>query len=193
MQQECRPLDRLSPLERAAFLLHDVFDCSFPEVAIALGRSEMACRQLASRARSHVRVARPHGASIVRDREKSSGHRRLVAAFVNAAQTGDVQRLMGLLADDVRLSTDGGGKVRAALNVIEGADRTARFVVGVVSKGLPDGAVVRMTAINGLPGLIIRAPDGSVQSVAFEIAQELVRAIYVVSNPDKLSHLLSLA
>jgi RNA polymerase sigma-70 factor (ECF subfamily) len=97
---------------------------------------------------------------------------------------------MALLADDVRLTTDGGGKVVSALNVIEGPDRTARFVVGAVNKGLPEGSIVRVAEINGLPGLIVYRPDGSVQSVAFEIADGRVHAIYAVSNPEKLSHLL---
>ena len=183
-------LDRLSALERAAFLLHDVFDCSFSEVARALDRSEAACRQLASRARTHVRDARPQNPSPVRDRSEPSDHHQLVSAFVSAARSGDVQTLMSLLADDVRLTTDGGGKVTAALNVIEGPDRTARFVVGAVSKGLPEGSIIRSVSINGLPGLIVHRPDGSVQSVAFEIADNLVRAIYAVSNPEKLSHLV---
>ena len=183
-------LDRLSALERAAFLLHDVFDCSFGEVASALDRSEAACRQLASRARAHVRESRRQGASTAGDRSEPSNHQQLLAAFVDAARSGDLQALMGLLADDVRLTTDGGGKVRSALNVIVGADRTARFVVGVVSKRLNAESIVRSAPINGLPGLLINAPDGSVQSVAFEIAHNRVRAIYVVSNPEKLSHLV---
>ncbi|MGH7463101.1 MAG: sigma factor-like helix-turn-helix DNA-binding protein, partial [Longimicrobiales bacterium] len=178
-------------LERAAFLLHDVFDCSFNEVASVLDRSEAACRQLAARARTHVREARPQGTSTVRDRAEPSNHQQLVSAFVNAARSGDLQTLMGLLADDVRVMTDGGGKVPSALNVIEGADRTARFVVGAVSKGLPEGSIIRPAPINGLPGLIVYRPDGSVQSVAFEIAHNLVRAIYSVSNPEKLSHLVT--
>jgi RNA polymerase sigma-70 factor, ECF subfamily len=186
-------LDRLSAPERAAFLLHDVFDCSFSEVASVLDRSEAACRQLASRARTHVREARPRGTSPVRDRSERSNHQQLVSAFVNAARSGDLQTLMGLLAADVRLMTDGGGKVPAALNVIEGPDRTARFIVGAVSKGLPEGSVIRIAEINGLPGLIVYRPDGSVQSTAFEIVDNLVRAIYAVSNPEKLSHLVARA
>ncbi len=182
-------LDRLSALERAAFLLHDVFDCSFGEVASALDRSEAACRQLAARARAHVRAARPQGTSTVRDRAEWSDHERLVSAFFNAARSGDVQALMGMLARDVRLTTDGGGKVPSALNVIEGADRAARFVVGAVKKGLHETSVVRLARINGLPGLIVHGPDGSAQTVAFEIADGLVRAMYVVTNPDKVAHL----
>jgi RNA polymerase sigma-70 factor (ECF subfamily) len=183
-------LDRLSALERAAFLLHDVFDCSFSEVARALDRSEAACRQLASRARTHVREARPQGTSMVRDHSELSNHAQLLSAFVTAARSGDLQSLIGLLADDVRLMTDGGGKVPSALNVIEGADRTARFIVGAVSKGLPAGSIVRLAPINGLPGLIVHRPDGSVQSVAFDIVHNRVRAIYAVSNPEKLLHVV---
>ena len=183
-------LDRLSALERAAFLLHDVFDCSFSEVATALDRSKAACRQLAARARAHVRDARPQGTSTFRHHSEPANHQQLVSAFIDAARSGDLQTLRTLLADDVRLTTDGGGKVPSALNVIEGADRTARFVVGAVSKGVPEGSIIRIVPINGLPGLIVYAPNGSVQSVAFEIVGNLVRAIYAVSNPEKLSHLV---
>jgi RNA polymerase sigma-70 factor, ECF subfamily len=183
-------LDRLSALERAAFLLHDVFDCPFSEVAGALDRSEAACRQLASRARAHVREARPHGISTIRDGAVPSNHQQLVSAFVNAARSGDMQTLMALLAEDVRLMTDGGGKVAAALNVIEGADRAARFIVGAVSKGLPENSVVRIATINGLPGLIARRPDGSILSAAFEIVHGRIQAVYAVSNPEKLSHVV---
>jgi RNA polymerase sigma-70 factor, ECF subfamily len=137
-----------------------------------------------------VREARPQGTAPVRDHLEPSNHQQLVSAFVNAARSGDLQTLMGLLADDVRLTADGGGKVPSALNVINGADRAARFVVGAVSKGLPEGSIIRIAPINGLPGLIVYRPDGSAQSVAFDIEHNLVRAIYAVSNPEKLSHLV---
>jgi RNA polymerase sigma-70 factor (ECF subfamily) len=184
-------LDRLSPLERAAFLLHDVFDCSFTELAGALGRSEAACRQLAARARVHVRAARPRedAPAPERDAAASTRHRELLSAFVDAARSGDVDGLMNVLAHDVRFIADGGGKVPAALNVIEGADRTARFVAGVVKNGLSPGTSLRFTTINGLPGLIAYGTDGSVQSAAFEIDGDRIRAIYAVRNPDKLRHL----
>jgi RNA polymerase sigma-70 factor (ECF subfamily) len=183
-------LDRLSPLERAAFLLHDVFDCSFSEVASALDRSEAACRQLALRARTHVREARPRNISQAHDRpELSDHHQQLVSAFIEAAKSGDLDTLMSLLAADAHLVTDGGGKVTSALNVIEGADHAARFVVGAVRKGMPEGSVVRLTAVNGLPGLVLRRPDGSLQTVAFDIEHDRIRGIYSVSNPEKLSHI----
>jgi len=186
-------LDRLSPLERAAFLLHDVFDCSFSEVARALDRSEAACRQLASRARTHVRDARPRDESVARDREDDSAtrHEELVSAFVDAARSGDVNALMSMLAEDARFVSDGGGKVQAALNVIHGADRVTRFVVGVTTKGLAEVTTLRFGPVNGLPGLIVYSTDGSVQTVAFEIQDNRIRTIYTVRNPDKLRHLAS--
>jgi RNA polymerase sigma-70 factor (ECF subfamily) len=184
-------LDRLSPLERAAFLLHDVFDCSFSEVASALDRSESACRQLASRARTHVREARPPDESVARHRsdDANTKHQKLVLAFVDAARSGDLDALTSMLATDARLVADGGGKVQAALNVIEGADRIARFIVGARTKGLSDGTTFRPGPVNGLPGLIMYSPDGYVQTVAFEIEEDRIRMIYSVRNPDKLKHL----
>jgi RNA polymerase sigma-70 factor (ECF subfamily) len=184
-------LDRLSPLERAAFLLHDVFDYSFTEVAAALGRNEAACRQLASRARTRVRGARPAGATPPRPGSSSmdARHAQLVSAFVTASRSGDVATLTRLLASDAQLVSDGGGKVAAARNVIEGADRVAAFLAGVVRKGWTDDTTVRFDTINGLPGLIISRPGGLLQTTAFEIDGEVVRAIYIVRNPDKLRHL----
>jgi RNA polymerase sigma-70 factor, ECF subfamily len=184
-------LDRLSPLERAAFLLHDVFDCSFPEVARALDRSEGACRQLASRARAHVREARPREESPGHDRadDATTKHEELVVAFVDAARSGDLDALTSMLAEDARLVADGGGKVQAALNVIDGADRIARFIVGVGTKGQLAGMTLRFRPVNGLPGLIGQSPDGSVETVAFEIDEDRIRTIYSVRNPDKLKHL----
>src|SRR5215203_2638226 len=127
-------LDRLSPLERAAFLLHDVFDYSFAQVAAAIGRNEAACRQLASRARTRVREMRPAGA--IPARAASAGvdakHAALVSAFIGAARSGDIAGLTKLLASDARIITDGVGKAAAALNVIHGADRVAAFLAGVV-------------------------------------------------------------
>ena len=184
-------LDRLSPLERAAFLLHDVFDYSFSQVADALGRHEAACRQLASRARTRVRDTRPkgvtpaHGASSALDPK----HAELVAAFMTASRSGEIATLTRLLSSDARLVTDGGGKVPAAPNVIEGADHVAAFLAGVVRKGWTDEMSVRFETINGLPGLIMSGPSGLVQTTAFEIEDGLVKAIYAVRNPDKLRHL----
>jgi RNA polymerase sigma-70 factor (ECF subfamily) len=184
-------LDRLSPLERAAFLLHDVFDFSFSEVATALARSEAACRQLAARARAHVRTVRPRGATAPPpgSGEIEAKHAQLMSAFVAATQSGDLDALRRLLAGDVRLVTDGGGKAAAALNVLDGADRAARFLIGAARKGWRDGFTVRFATINDLPGLIVDGPEGPVQTAAFEIDADVIRGLYVVRNPDKLRHL----
>ena len=188
-------LDRLSPLERAAFLLHDVFDFSFSEVATALERKEAACRKLATRARAHVRAARPRGATAptAPAGEIDAKHAQLLSAFAAAAQSGDLEALTRLLASDVRVVTDGGGKVPAALNVIEGVDKVARFLVGATRKHpgawWRDDFTMRFAVINGLPGVIVEAPEGAVQTAAFEIEGNVVRAMYVVRNVDKLRHL----
>ena len=188
-------LDRLSPLERAAFLLHDVFDVSFSEIASALDRSEAACRQLASRARANVRAARPRAAasSSTRSDQLDAKHAQLMSAFAAATASGDLNALTQMLATDVRIVTDGGGKVRSALEVIEGADRAARFLVEVTRKRpgawWRDDVRVRVATSTGLPGAIVEAPEGAVQTTAFEIEDDVIRALYVVRNPDKLRHL----
>jgi RNA polymerase sigma-70 factor (ECF subfamily) len=192
-------LDRLSPLERAAFLLHDVFDFSFSEVATALVRSEAACRQLAARARAHVRGARPRGATTppARSGQIDAKHAQLMSAFAAATQSGDVNSLTQLLASDVRVVTDGGGKVRAALNVVDGADRVAQFLVDATRKRpgawWREDFTLRFATINGMPGVIVDGPEGPVQTAAFEIEGEVIRALYVVRNPDKLRHLVAAA
>jgi RNA polymerase sigma-70 factor (ECF subfamily) len=197
-------LDRLSPLERAAFLLHDVFDFSFREVATALDRSEAACRKLATRARTHVRELRPRGAASPPEHsgEIDAKHARLISAFAAATQSGDLNALTQLLASDVRIVTDGGGKPAAALegagqhgggHLIQGADRALRFLVGATEKRpgtlWRENVSFRFATINGLPGVIVEAPEGPVQTAAFEIEGDLIRALYVVHNPDKLRHL----
>jgi RNA polymerase sigma-70 factor, ECF subfamily len=187
-------LDRLSPLERAAFLLHDVFDFSFTEVSTTLERSEAACRKLATRARAHVRALRPRGATSPPG-EIDVKHAQLLSAFAVATQSGDLNALTQLLASDVRIVTDGGGKVRAALNVIEGADSAAQFLVDVTRKR-PDAwwredFRPRFAIINGLPGIIVEGSEGVVQTAAFEIEGDVIRALYVVRNPDKLRHLVT--
>jgi RNA polymerase sigma-70 factor (ECF subfamily) len=176
-------LERLSPLERAAFLLHDVFDMDYAGVADSIGRSEAACRQLAARAREHVRDERP------RYERNDDDARKLADAFVAAAATGDVDGLARLLADDVVLYSDGGGKRRAALKPIVGKARVLRFCEGVQRRG--GGYVahrIEPTALNGLPGFVARSDEGT-ETIAFEVALDRIVAIYIVRNPDKLRHL----
>jgi len=184
-------LERLSPLERAAFLLREAFDFSFSEVATTLQRSQAACRQLAARARAHVRAVRPRGVTAppADSAEVNARHTQLMSAFVAATRSGDLNALTRLLASDVRVVTDGGGKVAAALNVLDGSDRAARFLVGATRKGWREDFTLRFATINGLPGIIVDSPDGPVQTTAFEVEGDVIRALYVVRNPDKLRHL----
>ena len=122
-------------------------------------------------------------------REIDAKHEQLVSAFVEATTSGDLQALAKMLASDVRIVTDGGGKSAAALNVLEGADRVARFLVGATRKGWRKDFTLRFATINGLPGVIVALPHGPVQTTAFEIDGGVIRALYVVRNPDKLRHL----
>jgi RNA polymerase sigma-70 factor (ECF subfamily) len=176
-------LDRLSPLERAAFLLHDVFDMDYAAIAGVLDRSEAACRQLATRGRDHVR--RPDDKPrFPRSREAEE---RLFAAFGHALASGDVAALGELLAEDAVFYSDGGGKRTAALNPLYGRDKIVRFFVGVRSKQPPITAA-RTARINGLPGYVLHTTEG-VETLAVETDGARIVAIYVVRNPDKLKHL----
>jgi RNA polymerase sigma-70 factor (ECF subfamily) len=181
-------LERLSPLERAAFLLHDVFDMDYGEIAGVLDRTEPAVRQLAARARDHVR----ENGEDVRPRfaPNQEAEARLMGAFAVAVSTGDVQGLASMLAKDAVLYSDGGGKRRAALNPIFGADKIARFLEGAARKEVRPTAssAYRPARINGLPGLVIHG-DAGIETIAIETDGEKVVAIYIVRNPDKLKHL----
>jgi RNA polymerase sigma-70 factor, ECF subfamily len=175
-------LERLSPLERAAFLLRDVFDLDYAAIAGTLERSEEAVRQLAARAREHVRSERPRFAP------SPEAEARLAGAFGAALATGNLEALTTLLAEDAVLYSDGGGKRRAALNPIMGRDRIMRFFEGVTRKfGLPRIEMVRPARINGALGFVMLV-DGVYETVALEINGDQVAAIYTVRNPDKLRH-----
>ena len=175
-------LERLSPLERAAFLLHDVFGESFDDVASSIGRGAAACRQLAARAREHVRRERPRF-PVERDRGQA-----IAAAFYEAARAGDVTKLGSLLADDVRFHSDGGGKRPAAGRVLNGAGEVLRGLSTIIRLRRGDPELVRQAFVNGLPGLVTREADGMLQTTALLIEDGRVRAIYIMRNPDKLRH-----
>lgn len=179
-------LERLSPLERAAFLLHDVFGQSFDEVAQAIGRDAAACRQLAARAREHVRTEKPRYPV-----ERTHGMEIAQAFF--AASRGEIGTLGALLANDVSLHSDGGGKRPAAGRVIEGAADVLRTFATIarLAKGQA-GELVRYAYVNGLPGFVTREADGVLQTTALLIENGLIRGIYVMRNPDKLRHLATL-
>lgn len=174
-------LDRLSPAERAAFLLHDVFDAPFSEIAETLEKSEAACRQLATRARKAVKDARPAAVT------PASEHERLLHAFAAAATSGDLAGLKALLAEHVVTLSDGGGRKAAALNPILGADKTARFLFGVDRKFNTGERTLRPLAVNGALGLGIYI-DGELDSViTIAVENGRIAALYIVRNPDKLA------
>ncbi len=177
-------LERLSPLERAAFLLHDVFGLDFEEVAATIGRDPAACRQLAARARTHVRDARPRFQV-----DKQHGL-ELAEAFFTASRNGDMKALSAMLAADVSVHSDGGGKRPAAMRPIVGFDAVMRASerLAVLFRH-HRSKLVRAGFINGLPGFITLEADGELQTTAFEIEDGKITAIYVVRNPDKLKHL----
>jgi RNA polymerase sigma-70 factor (ECF subfamily) len=177
-------LERLSPLERAAFLLHDVFDVSFEEIAETIGREPVTCRQLASRARTHVRAARPRF-----DMPKERGL-QIATAFFAASRSGDMQQLRSLLAADVTAYADGGGKARAAMQPIVGLDKVMQLhaaLAPIFAENM--SRVVRYGFINGLPGFVTIEQDDTLQTTALQIEAGKIAAIYVMRNPDKLRHL----
>lgn len=180
-------LERLSALERAAFLLHDVFDMPFSEIALTLDRNEVACRQLAARARSRVREARPRYAVTEQDGE------RIAAAFWQACRAGDVDALRGLLAQDAVLHADGGGKKLAVFKPILGSERIARFFAGLSSKRGGQFLDAVVTRLNGMPGVLATEIDGLPRSTTLEVRDGRITAIYIVRNPDKLRHVAALA
>ena len=176
-------LERLSPLERAAFLLHDVFGVGFDEIAETIGRDAAACRQLARRARINVRAARP------RFRMPKERGLELAEAFFTASRAGDMRRLRSLLAADVAVYADGGGKTTAPVAPIAGLEDAMRVfeaLIPVWTEGR--SRIVRYGFINGLPGFV-SIEQGAMQTTALEIRDGRIAAIYVVRNPDKLRHL----
>ena len=176
-------LERLSPLERAVFLLHDVFDQDYGAVAKTLDRSEAACRQLAARARGHLRQARPRFDASQEDVA------RLAGAFMDAARRGDFAALSELLAEDAVLISDGGGKRPAALRPVVGREDIMALIKGLAWRGhWPPGVRVRLARINGYLGAILEDEAG-LTTVAFEpSADGRLGAIYLLRNPDKLGH-----
>jgi RNA polymerase sigma-70 factor (ECF subfamily) len=177
-------LDRLNPVERAVFLLHDVFAYGYAEVASIVGRSETNCRQIAVRARRHVRAEKPRLDADRREREE------VAQRFFEAMTAGDVEGLKRMLAADVMVHGDGGGKAPQWMQAIVGVDRVAALLMGV--RGQMDSLrlVVEFHQINAQPGAIIRAPNGEIVNVyTLDILDGLVQTVRSVINPDKLRHL----
>ncbi|HZE90078.1 MAG TPA: RNA polymerase sigma-70 factor [Verrucomicrobiae bacterium] len=179
-------MERLSPVERAVFLLREVFDYEYPEIARILDQTEANCRQILSRARQHVAEDRPRFHPSMEAREE------LLHEFVDASEKGDMQRLLALLSSDVVLYADGGGKATAVPNPIRGRRNVARFVSLAPKKLVPPHLVRSFARINGLPGIVNYFEGRPHSVVTLDIEGGQVRAIYIVSNPEKLSGLPAL-
>jgi len=176
-------LETLSPLERAVFVLKDVFGFSFGEIADILDRSEASVRQVGSRARSHVQARRP------RYDAPADTRRRVTDRFLAACAGGDLNQMMELLAPDVTAWTDGGGKVRAARRPLHGAENVARFLLGVLRR-FPADLVPRPVLVNGQPGLLVTSAGVPDNVVVIDPGPDgRIVAIRLIRNPDKLAHL----
>jgi RNA polymerase sigma-70 factor, ECF subfamily len=177
-------LERLTPLERAVFVLREVFGFGFPEIAVAVGRSEAACRQLAARARRHMDAGRPRFEADRRDREK------LAARFFDALRDGDLDGLRERLAADVQLVADGGGKAPAFARSVIGADNVARVLALNFPVLVKIDATVEPRELNGQPGAIFRdRNDKVVGTVTLDVLGGRIQTIRAVVNPDKLGHM----
>lgn len=177
-------LERLSPAERTAFILHDVFDYSFDEIAEVVGRTPAATRQLASRARRHVVQQRPRQSG-TREQQK-----RAVEAFAVAAAGGDIEALLAVLDRDVVMRADGGGRVQAARRPLVGADRVSRALARLARRYGP-GSEISFADVNGRPGLlIVNREEDDMSVIAFTVDDGRITTIHMQRNPDKLRHVL---
>jgi len=175
-------LETLSPLERAVFLLREVFEMEFGEISDALGRNEAACRQLFSRARAHLQQKRP------RFRPDPESAQRLTLAFINASQSGDVGAMAKLLAEDVVATSDSGGKVSAARREVSGRDDVSRFLLGLASKHA-QGGTAEMAILNGQPAILLRRGGKMDSALILECGADAIHAVRIIRNPDKLERL----
>ena len=173
-------LEELTPLERAAFLLREVFQFDYEEVGAMLGRSAPACRQLVARGKRHVAERRIRFDA---DRRRSN---TVATQFLTACATGDLQGVLSLLAEDVVVHSDGGGVVTAGRRPVYGRDKAARFLLGIARKQ-PEGASLRPTTINGQPGAAVLIADHVFGVVSLDIVDGLIAGVRIVVNPDKLS------
>jgi RNA polymerase sigma-70 factor (ECF subfamily) len=179
-------LERLAPLERAAFLLHEVFDCGYPEIAAILGKTEPACRQIVHRASVRVHASRP------RFQVSREARARLLEKFMAALRAEDQAALLELFADDATYTSDGGGKVKAARKAIEGASHIARFLTGVWRRYLAN-LTHQLVSINGEPGLLVCVNGKPFSVISIETDGSRILAAYTVMNPDKLKSVDSLS
>jgi RNA polymerase sigma-70 factor (ECF subfamily) len=179
-------LERLTPVERAVFLLREVFDYEYSDIAHVLGKDEANCRQILHRARQHVADVRSRFAPSPEERE------RLLLEFVRATSTGDLDDLVSILSTDAILYADGGGKAPATPNLVHGANSVARAILGALRKLVPRDLTNRVAKVNGVPGIVSYQAGRPFSVLTLEIADGRIDSIYIISNPEKLAHLRSL-
>lgn len=176
-------LESLSPLERAVFLLREVFDYEYAEIAQITGRDEAACRQLFSRAKKHVSEHRP------RFQASPEAHNRMLGKFLEACQVGEMDGLMSLLAEEVTVWSDGGGKVFAARHPIHGREKVARFFAGIMAQAANYDYSVEVIEVNGKAALLVRVDGRVFNVITLDVDGDVIKAFRIVMNPDKLTHL----
>ena len=177
-------LEQLQPIERAVFLLREVFEYDYTEIASFLGKSEVACRQWFSRAKKHL------GGHPPRFPASLDTQKQLLTGFLQAVRVGEMTPLMEMLAEDVTMWTDGGGKVKgAATHPIIGREAVARFTLAASERFLPEGARVELAEVNGQPGLILRIGERAYRVMTIEVEAQRIRAIRIIANPEKLTRI----
>jgi RNA polymerase sigma-70 factor (ECF subfamily) len=176
-------LERLTPVERAVFLLRDVFEYEYSEIVNILGQSESNCRQILHRAREHVSSLRPRFQASKQEQTK------LLDKFLAATASGDMDALLALLSKNAKFYADGGGKAIAVPNLLQGADKVTRCVLGGLKKLVPQDLVRRITQVNGKPGVVAYRNGKPFSVITLEGDEDHIQAIYLVTNPEKLSHL----
>ncbi len=177
-------LEALNPLERAVFLLREVFDYDYTEIAVMLEKSETACRQAFSRAKKHISAQRS------RFDVSRETHQHMVMKFVQAIQVGELSALQSLLAEDVTIWSDGGGKIAAAIRPIHGRDAAAQFIAGLAKQSKKVNAIAEIVILNGRESILVRNGAGKLETVLMlESDGSHLTALHFIRNPDKLRHL----
>ena len=183
-------LEALSPVERAVFMLREVFGYGYPDVAGAVGKTEVNCRQIFARARQRIAAGRPVPDATPPPPARRAEGEELARRFFEAAAGGDMNALLGMLAPDVMLHGDGGGKAQAVGKPVAGRRHVAQLLTGLFRRGRPLGVSLRLAWVNGQPGAVLYDPQRRVISVIeLEVAEGVIQAIHSVINPDKLGHL----
>lgn len=175
-------LEQLNPAERAAFLLRQVYEFEYSDIGSLLGKTETSCRKLVSRAKARLKESRPDF------EERRAPDFGLLHELSEAVRGGDVERVVACLKEDAVMTSDGGGKAVSAINPIYGADKIARFFIGIIRKFSPTGTVIP-AVVGGYPGLIAWEDGRCTSAMAFDILDSLVHEIWVVRNPDKLANI----